>query len=185
MDNLAETKDKMFLCIPPLILSSGMCMGRVLSVNTLLFRPHPFLLSSKHASPCAQSLQPIIDTHLSSEISQVGTIKTSTTHIQHFEWTWTTFYSLQIYFIRVIMKNQQVYKLTPLRLWAVHRCGREPSLSDILYASGFVVHFYHLTPAHPPLAPSFGQWTKLISNSQRWEDGARSILYCVCVIFTN
>ena len=133
---------------------------------------------------CAQSLQPIIDTHLSSEISQVGTIKTSTTHIQHFEWTWTTFYSLQIYFIRVIMKNQQVYKLTPLRLWAVHRCGREPSLSDILYASGFVVHFYHLTPAHPPLAP-FGQWTKLISNRQRWEDGARSILYCVCVIFTN
>lgn len=44
--------------------------------------PHP---PSPHASLCAQSLQPIIDTHLSSEISQVGTIKTSTTHIQHFE----------------------------------------------------------------------------------------------------
>ena len=57
------------------------------------------------------------------------------------------------YFIRVIIKNQQVYKLTPLCASEVHRCGREPSLSDILYASGFVVHFYHLTPAQPRRAP--------------------------------
>lgn len=148
--------------------------------------PLPFLLSSKHASPCAQSLQPIIDTHLSSEISQVGTIKTATTHIQHFEWTWTTFYSLQIYFIMVIMKNQQVYKLTPLRLWAMHRCGREPSLSDILYASGFVVHFYHLTPAHPSLLlRSVNGQNRLATARGERMALDQSCIVCVCVIFTN
>ena len=122
MDHLTETKqgDKMFLCVHTTSNSQlwDVYGQSVKCKHSSLPPPTPSSPHTKHASPCAQSLQPIIDTHLNSEISQVGTIKTSTTHIQHFEWTWATFYGLQIFYKGYYKEPTSLQTDSSLRLWS-------------------------------------------------------------------